>query len=689
MALPRTGRVPRRKLAVHPSRGPVLSGTARRRKLSKGEVDALADYLNRASDQIVNQLYSGLGGQPGRLSSKERMIQLTVRALAVGNRLGALIRGLHQRDRQALSLLVQCGGIGHHEELRQELILSLGGSEREWTKVLATLGDKGLVAATDERDGEFFYLIPEPLIPLMLEHLKEDLILPSFVHDDVRVADERPFCPPMEFSVISLASYISQHPPRLTQRHDIFKVHKDEMDQFFHQLWAPDSDLFSFHIDFLMMHGMVELKGDRLSVNRAVVEEWLALDDNDRRDLLFLSLDKRFPLSEWVLWAVHDLGGQWVPERPLQALYRRWRRGEEWRERFHKDLWATPKNAGAREAYGFTPLINAGMLELGVWGQEKFYRLTPRALATLEDDEERDFTQFYLTPSFEVMAPAGLPASMLFRLGELGELTACDRANTYKITEVTIEQALEKGWRRDDILEFLRENSQLGLPDNVEHTLRSWMGHHGDIEYHDVMLLTVHRSQIRRLESNRRLKPFLLHRFVPGMYAVDRTRQEELNKLLAEHGFTPANQVRRYPDDPLQVDARERLLGQLAEARTAREDLVQRGHAADTQPETLCAVPGSGHQARQKKRKKDELPPRRSPREVRELCDEAIAKGQHIEMLYVTRDQQRKLVRIAPERVAVNQAGQQVLVARDLEKDERLSYQVVQIERMALYKPKK
>jgi hypothetical protein len=55
----------------------------------------------------------------------------------------------------------------------------------------------------------------------------------------------------------------------------------------------------------------------------------------------------------------------------------------------------------------------------------------------------------------------------------------------------------------------------------------------------------------------------------------------------------------------------------------------------------------------------------------------------------VTRDQQRKLVRIAPERVAVNQAGQQVLVARDLEKDERLSYQVVQIERMALYKPKK
>lgn len=78
--------------------------------------------------------------------------------------------------------------------------------------------------------------------------------------------------------------------------------------------------------------------------------------------------------------------------------------------------------------------------------------------------------------------------------------------------------------------------------------------------------------------------------------------------------------------------------------------------------------------------------PRRSPREVRELSERAIALGQHIEMLYVTRDQQRKMLRVAPERLAVNQQGAQVLVARDLEKGDRLSYQIVQIERLALFK---
>lgn len=687
VALPRTGRVPRRRLAVHPARGPAASATTRRRRLTRSEMDELASFLNRLPDQLVAQVYAGLGGQPGRVPSKDRMIQLTVRAIAQGNRLGTLVRSLHQRDRQALAILLQCGGLVHHDEFRQELMLSLGGHEREWKKVMSTLGDRGLCAATDERDGEFFYVVPEPLIDHLLDHLREDLVLPSFDHEDVKVVDERPFCPPLDFSLVSLITYIDQHPPRLTQRHEIFKVHKDEMDQFFGQIWGADSELFSFHIEFLMMQGLVELKGDRLSVNRAVVEEWMQLDEEDQRDLFFAALERRFPMAEWVFWAVHDVGGAWVPERPLQAIYRRWRRGEEWRNRYHGDQWAAPRTAN-REGYTFAPLVNAGMLELGTWGQEKFYRLTPRAKRLLEAEDEDSFKEFYLTPNFEIMAPAGMSALTLYRIGELAELTACDRANTYKITEVTIEQSLDRGWRRDDVFEFLRDNSQIGLPENVEQTLRGWMGHYGDIEYHDVMLLTVHRSQIRRLESNRQLKPFLLHRFVPGMYAVDRSRMAELNELLAEHGFSPSQKVRKYPNDPQQVDARGRMLDQVANARTAREELIRRTHDADSQPEQLCAVPGSGHQPRQKKRKRDALPPRRSPREVRELSERAIALGQHIEMLYVTRDQKRKLVKVAPERLAVNHQGAQVLVARDVKRDERLSYQIVQIERLALFKPR-
>ncbi len=682
VALPPTGKLPRRRAAIFPARGAAVSGPARRRRMTRGEVDALGDYLSRLPDAVLVGLYSGLGGQPSRVNQKDRMVQLSVKALSQGARLGALLKGLHQRDRAALAVLVQAGGLAHSDELHQELILSLGGTDREWRKVLSSLGEHGLIAASEERDGQFFYLIPDPLMDHIIDGLREELALSTFAHEDLRVVDARPFCPPFTFSVTTLTSYIDQHPPRLTQRHEIFKVHKDEMDAFFAQLWAPDSDLFSFHIEFLMLHGMVELKGDRLSVNRAVVEEWLQLDPEDQRDLVFNALDRRLHNAEWVMWAIRDAGGDWVPERPLQAMYRRWKRGEDWRDRFHKPQWTSPRTA-ERDSFSFANLVNCGMLELGNWGQEKFYRLTARGRDLLDPPQDEGFTQFYLTPSFEIMAPAGMAPILFFRIGELAELTACDRANTYKITEVTIEQALEKGWRKDDILDFLRENSQIGLPDNVEHTLRGWMGHHGDVEFHDVTLLTVHRSQIRKLESHRRAKPFLLHRFVPGMYAVDKSRMAELSQILEEIGFAPAKQTRKYPDDPQAVDARERLLALVAEARTGREDTMERAHVADTQPEELNPIPGNAAPVKRAKKKKDELPPRRSPREVLEICERAISQGHQLEMLYVTRDQQRKLIRVAPERLAMNHEGQQVLVARDLAKNERLSYQVIQIERMA------
>ena len=68
--------------------------------------------------------------------------------------------------------------------------------------------------------------------------------------------------------------------------------------------------------------------------------------------------------------------------------------------------------------------------------------------------------------------------------------------------------------------------------------------------------------------------------------------------------------------------------------------------------------------------------------EIRDLCEQAMALNKNLQMLYVTRSQERKLIQVAPERLALNHLGEQVLVARDVEKDQRLSYQVMQIERM-------
>jgi hypothetical protein len=520
-------------------------------------MQTLTDWMAQLPHPLLANLYRGLGGQPKRVTN-ERIIQLAVRAIAQGNRLAAALKQLHERDRKALAALLQCGGIAHATEFHRNLSLTYGAQEREWKRTMGVLADRGIVMASPKQDEDFFYIVPDPLIDGLLEDLEEEMALPTFEHDDIRIIEHKPFSPPLDFSITSLATYIAQTGVRLTQRHDVYRHDQEAMDEFFAQIWESNSELFQFHLDFLMMHGMITLRGDLLHLDRDVMEEWLQLEAEDQRDLIFRALERRFEMSEWVLWAVHRSQGEWVAERPLIAQYRHWKRGKNWRHRYKTNNYANART-NERDSFTFAPLVQCGLLEVGQWGQEKFYRLTPRALALLEPDKDEGFRQFYLTPDFKMMAPAGIAPILLFRAGEIGDFTGCDRANTYKITEQSIERALDAGWRRDDVLQFLRDGSQLGLPENIEQTLKGWIGHRGDVEFHDLCLITVHRSQIRRLEGNKRVKPYILHRFAPGMYAVDRANKEEFRRVLADCGFAPAKETRSYPGNPEVVEARAAL----------------------------------------------------------------------------------------------------------------------------------
>jgi hypothetical protein len=666
----------------HRRRGRALAGTARRVRIDREDLAALTEWFDRMADPLLQAIARALNVSGAR-SGDDRLPALVARALITGNRVSGIVQQLHPRDRQALAALVQCGGLAHADEFFRELVLMLGGREGDWARTMTALGDKGLVFASAPVEDGLYYLIPEPLMGPLQAALSAEMTLPTFEHDEVRVVDARPFCPPLDFSLATLATYLDQRPPKLTQRQEVFKQHKDELDRFFGQVWAADSELFSLHYDFLMMHGMIELRGDGVAVNRDVVEEWLELEPEDQRDLVFRALDKRFPFAEFVLAAVHAGEGAWIAEAPLQALYRRWKRGEDWRGRYHKGIYASPRGAD-REGYSFTPLVASGMLELGLWGQQKFFRLTARARDLLDPAPDDGFRQFYLTPSYEIMAPAGLAPVLLFRIGELAELSGCDRANTYKITEASIERALQKGWRRENILDFLRDNSQIGLPENVEQTLRGWMGPEGDVELHELVALTVHRSAVRKIEGSRQLKPFLIHRFAPGLYAVDRHRMDELRVALKAAGFNPPSDTRRYPSDLDVAAERHRLHQILAEARDQRNDPLSRAQSADTLPEDLRPIPGTSaaQSAARERRKREDRPPRAHPNEIRAIVERAITDGRWLELVYVSaKDNTRKNLVVAPERIALNREGNQVLVGTDTQTNVRLTYTMAQIER--------
>ncbi len=685
VAVPASGRNPHKKRSTRSRRTLPGSTAGRRRRLSPVESDAAATYFQRMPSTLVEDLVRGLGGQVRR-GEGDRAIGLALKALGHGDRLYNLVRNLSERERKGLAALLQCGGLAQAEEFVRELVASFGGLDRDWRRVVGALADRGIVLATGEQDGAFFLVVPDPIVDGLLAALHEELVLPHFVHADVRVIEAREFVPPLDFSITSLATYMDQRAPRVTQRHDIYRHDQEEMDRFFAQIWEGDSDLFSFHLDFLRLHGMVQLRGEYLTLERDVLEEWLQLEAEDQRDLVFRALEKRFDLAEWVLWAIHEAtrgapaGAAWVAERPLVAHYRRWKRGEDWRDRYRRGV-TTASRTSERDSWSFTALLRCGLLELGQWGQEKFYRLSSRARQLLEPDADDGFRQFYLTPSFEIMAPAGLAPILLFRIGELADLVGCDRANTYKITEHSVERALERGWRRDDVLQFLRDNSQIGLPDNVEATLKAWIGHRGDVEFHDLVLMTVHRTQVRRAESHRRLKPYLLHRFAPGMYAVDRGRLDELRAALREAGLSTTKDVRSYPGAPEQVEARLQLQRMVTEARAAANE----GGSGSglVPPAQLAAVPGT----------RGDVPsaevepiPAVNATEARALLERAMARSRDVEMVYLSRSGQRVNLVVQPERIALK-ADAAVLVAIDHGDKENKSFLIDRIERLKIVDP--
>src|SRR5688572_13992207 len=69
--VPSSGKNPARKRSSRARRGAPGSAAARRRRMSRAEVDTLAAWLDRMPETLVSNLYRGLGGQPHRVAGRD------------------------------------------------------------------------------------------------------------------------------------------------------------------------------------------------------------------------------------------------------------------------------------------------------------------------------------------------------------------------------------------------------------------------------------------------------------------------------------------------------------------------------------------------------------------------------------------------------------------------------------------
>ena len=84
----------------------------------------------------------------------------------------------------------------------------------------------------------------------------------------------------------------------------------------------------------------------------------------------------------------------------LQPL--RWLKGRSWSNRFQSEDWSRGEQVS--DSPSLINLYKSGFIEIGQWGQEKFYRLSERSTRLL-GKKTTDFEKFYLTPNLRLLLP--------------------------------------------------------------------------------------------------------------------------------------------------------------------------------------------------------------------------------------------------------------------------------------------
>ena len=60
----------------------------------------------------------------------------------------------------------------------------------------------------------------------------------------------------------------------------------------------------------------------------------------------------------------------------------------------------------------------------------------------------------FTSPLTSKSPPQAIFPTTIIHLGQLCEFVRCDRANLFRITQYSIERAINRGWRWEDVIDF-------------------------------------------------------------------------------------------------------------------------------------------------------------------------------------------------------------------------------------------
>jgi len=477
--------------------------------------------------------------------------------------LRARLKTMNRSHHVALVALLQCRGVGGGTWLLQELTQTHGMSEDVWAEVLHDLGGELLVFGNSHQSPPLFYTVPEPLAAELGRQFRKRLGLP--VADDAEQEGIRPstvtnYRHPVGFSLISFLTYLRQNPVKVTRQGEIFKKQSEEMAAFFSDLWGDGepTDVLAWNLDFAQEVGLLRRRSGQLEVDDRSVDEFLSMEPEARRDLYSSYFARAEPLLVWLLDLLGELpAGTWVPLTKLRTLYRRRYMGSVFHRRYVRKSYYLPPSGFYDPNPPLKVLQVPGLVESGLGAKGSYVRLSEAGRLFVSGEgfeglEHAESMKYLLQPTFEILAPVGLPMRRLWKLGEVAKLNKVDRANTYSLNRDSVRAALDEGWRPDGVLAALKDGSQVGVPQNVRSTLKDWCGRHGEVQLHDALVLTCEPARVKKVRKvlDKLEVPFTA--LAETVLAIPREESDAILEALQSAKVEAAPTVRRYDlaDEP-------------------------------------------------------------------------------------------------------------------------------------------
>lgn len=532
-----------------------------------------ADYLESGGMWIQDLVCHQLGLAPQRNADHAAWQAIAARFLALPH-LRTILAGLTDLERDLLWMALFAANGASDREI-MDFARRQGQDRTEAMEALYTLSRTGLLFCSRGWSNELNCYVPSDLAGrlLALRGLEAPPVLaPSAEAPRTYRSEELA----LYRDLYTLLTAIEKEPPQLTQQTGL--IYKRQLEKaLLPKLEVPERapadgsypPRFAFLFDFCTASQLVLKRRDGHVVVSPGVTRWFALSTREQAEALFNFWEHRCLRAGWryeqrilvrVLATCEP--GVWYDVRGLAPLVQAF---------FGK---APSSVADAFKALAYQSLVD---LATDSQGHPVSFRLTELGAAILgvpaevdptrDDPTPRDYqppvtTTFLLQPNFEVLVPRTMDLSVRYRLDQVAELERADTVSRYRLTDASVQRAMEHGWEVEELLEFLERHSEVEVPQNVRMTLADWAERYGRITFWEVFLMRVaDRALAKELKAHPKIAPFLHGEVSSTALICARREYPRLVAALKEYGYWPrVGIVHPEPDEAPSTKARRDLL---------------------------------------------------------------------------------------------------------------------------------